>query len=393
MTLAHQSPASPLAAYSGEQLDVLRESVIGGKATNAHLIHYVQVARHLDLDPFAGEVAGVLYGTTLSVQVTVEGLLTLAERTGVFAGADGPYWCGQDGAWRDVWLASELPLAAKAIVYRTDRPRPSVGVVLMAEQKKMGGTVWNNAPVHMLGVAALRLALRRSGQRELSRLGIETRELSLPSRISMEARQVGMGDDERHALVAEVTGGRTESTRELEPEEALVVRERIAERKAPPPGVDPQTGVLDRSVVEQIIAEDAEEKATQWVRDDAYQNVRPSLLAIAEGTQRTRNHWAATLNRMGLAQEAVAWSVADLERVARLLKSEKLWVEPKPLPAATGDADWVGTPSDHAQQVFDVEMARRFPRDERGKPVPIKPNPVRRVSASRARYDYGDEPF
>lgn len=33
-------------------------------------------------------------------------------------GLDGPYWCGEDGQWREVWPEDKIPTAAKFVVFR-----------------------------------------------------------------------------------------------------------------------------------------------------------------------------------------------------------------------------------------------------------------------------------
>lgn len=35
---------------------------------------------------------------------------------------DGPYWCGEDGQWREVWPAKEAPTAAKFVIFRNGEP-------------------------------------------------------------------------------------------------------------------------------------------------------------------------------------------------------------------------------------------------------------------------------
>lgn len=39
---------------------------------------------------------------------------------------DGPYWCGEDGEWREVWPAKTPPVAAKYTVFRNSEPFSAV---------------------------------------------------------------------------------------------------------------------------------------------------------------------------------------------------------------------------------------------------------------------------
>lgn len=350
VSAAHPVPINRAAAvesWTQQQVDLIRR-LIAPNANDEQLALLANVCRHRMLDPFAGEIIGVVYKGRLSIQVTVAGLRTIAERSGLYAGQDPPQWCGPgpEVEWQEVWFSQDPPAAARVAVYRKDFARPVVGIARWASFVKLDRegqpeNLWASMPDLMLAKCAEAQALKRAFPDAMAEAGVGTREMSTASVISMEARAAGLDDDQRHALVAEVTAGRTESTREVDADEALELRRRIAAGRVVPAGVDPETGEIapregrsdvgDPPLAEQVTAEDtmAEQQARQWASEDALAMVAPSLLAIDAGDQRTKNHWALTLHRAALDQAAVSWSVADCQRVARLLQQEGLWVDPR----------------------------------------------------------------
>ena len=245
-----------LAHYSPDDLELIRRFVAPG-SSDPELAFFLEYAQARDLNPFEGELVGVSRWSAkekreiMSIQVTVRGERTLAERTGLYGGQDPPEWCSKDGRWVDVWLnEKEPPAAARVAVYRKDWPRPAVGVARYAsyvQLNKDGNPInlWKSAPDLMLAKCAEAAALRKAFARG--------RDLSAASKVSMEARQVGLDDNGRHALVERVTDGRTNSTRDLTEDEVLEVRAEIARLGAV--DVDPETG----EIVGEALAGEAEE--------------------------------------------------------------------------------------------------------------------------------------
>lgn len=162
-----------------EAIRVLKETICRD-LSDAELAYFLQVCRHKRLDPFGAQICAVKRQGQLTIQVQIGGLRATADRTGQVDGQDGPYWCGHDGQWADVWLSKDPPAAAKVIVYRKGCSRPFVGVarydeyVQMGKDRKTGkwgvNSMWRKMPSNQLAKCAEALALRKAFPEELSGL-------------------------------------------------------------------------------------------------------------------------------------------------------------------------------------------------------------------------------
>lgn len=102
----------------------------------------------------------------LSIQISIDGLRTIANNTGLYEGQVGPWWCGDDGTWRDVWLDKSFPVACKVGVLRKGFREPVFATALMRSFYDEKNFLWKKMPEHMLAVRAESLALRKAFPQE-----------------------------------------------------------------------------------------------------------------------------------------------------------------------------------------------------------------------------------
>lgn len=175
--------------YGAEQLQLIRDTFAKG-ATETEFQMFVEVAKRKGLDILSRQIHLVkrwdrkANREICEIQTGIDGYRLMAERTGRYEGQAGPYWCGDDGVWKDVWLAVDPPRAAKVGVWRTGCREPFWAVALYTEycqtyQDKASGQLkpnpmWAKMPANQLAKCAEALALRKAFPSEMS--GIYTSE-------------------------------------------------------------------------------------------------------------------------------------------------------------------------------------------------------------------------
>ena len=158
--------------WSDKQLAALRS--IGCETQNkADMAVFFNYCVRTGLDPFARQIYFISRGGRNTIQASIDGFRVIAQRSGEYAGQTEPLWCGEDGEWKDVWLSSEPPFAAKVGVWRTGFQEPLYAVArrdsympLKKDGKPQG--LWASMPDVMLSKCAEALALRKAFPNDLS---------------------------------------------------------------------------------------------------------------------------------------------------------------------------------------------------------------------------------
>jgi len=130
---------------------------------------FAAICKRTALDPFARQIFAIKRGGVMTTQVSIDGARLIAQRSGQYAGQVGPFFCGENGHWVDVWLAKTPPMAAKVGVRRSTFVEPLYAVAIWSEYAQ-SGNMWAKYPSVMLAKCAESLALRKSFPAELSGL-------------------------------------------------------------------------------------------------------------------------------------------------------------------------------------------------------------------------------
>lgn len=196
-------------AVSGEQ-DFWNEKQIAAlkqlglvNAPKGDLAVFLHYAQRTGLDPFARQLYMIERGGRYTIQASIDGLRIVAQRSGEYAGQAGPFWCGEDGEWTDVWLSEQPPIAAKVGVFRQGFAEPLWAVAKFSSYNA-GTPIWRKMPDTMIAKCAEALALRKAFPNDLSGI-YTTEEMEQAGSSAPVITTVEIPDPKPHITQAEVT--------------------------------------------------------------------------------------------------------------------------------------------------------------------------------------------
>jgi phage recombination protein Bet len=186
--LVPQQDMSAFTEYNRDQIELVKATVCRG-ATDDQLKLFLTVCKRTQLDPFVHQIYAIQrksrdasgnWVQNMTIQTGIDGLRLVAQRSGEYQGQEGPFWCGDDGVWKDVWLSPDPPAAAKVAVYRKGFVKPVWGVARFWEYaqttskdgKKFLTGLWKTMYSNQLAKCSEALALRKAFPNESSGLYI-----------------------------------------------------------------------------------------------------------------------------------------------------------------------------------------------------------------------------
>jgi phage recombination protein Bet len=181
---------------TNDQIDLLTRTICKGADKN-ELDLFIAVASRTGLDPLTKQIYAIKRWDSIekknvmTFQVGIDGLRLIAERTGQYEGQTEPQWCGEDGVWKDVWLANTPPAACRVGVYRKGFKSAVFGVVKFSSfvQKTKEGnptSFWAKMPEVMIAKVAESHALRKAFPQEMSGLHVEEETAEMEHLIDLD---------------------------------------------------------------------------------------------------------------------------------------------------------------------------------------------------------------
>lgn len=318
----YEAPSSPVEIrFSDDQMKVITSTIAKG-ATPEELQLFVSTCTRTGLDPFLKQIYAVKRWDSrekrevMAIQVGIDGLRLIADRTGKYGGQDPIEWLDENGVWSEVWTGSgDHPVAARTAVYRKDWSHKAPAVCRWDSYAQTHGADaklmpnWAKMPDVMLGKCAEALALRRAFPAEMSGVAAqvgydydpETEAVYQQRAVDLATRETGR---------AEAIEGEVVKHHDMAPVEDLAA---LAEEVAADRAVAATDGPADEAVTNE---------ARQKLFDAAIRIKKGGTMppseygAVIRGLREKYNPGGDTFSTTALSLEAARSALAELLEAA-----------------------------------------------------------------------------
>jgi len=156
--------------FNKEQIDLIKSTIMAGKSTptDNDLALFGMICQKAGLDPFAKQIFCIERAGKWTFQISIDGLRSIADRTGQYAGSDEPIYDEGLDIYQFEEAGRKIPKVCKVTVWKIVQGVrcPFVGIARYSEccqsyNGKPSG-LWDKMPAHMLSVRAESQALRKA---------------------------------------------------------------------------------------------------------------------------------------------------------------------------------------------------------------------------------------